>query len=111
MRIQLLHAPRDVHGRVADTLQIIAQFHRRNHLPEIRGDRLKSDEHIVAVLVHGLFERVDLLVIRNHHIAAIGVALEETRHRIIETAFGQARHHEHRVPKVDQSLIEAVKSM
>ena len=111
MLIQFSRLARDVHGLVAHALEIGGKFHRRNDTAQIGRDRLKTKQDIDAVLVDLFLELIDLFVIGDGVCAKIIVAIEQAFHGAIETALGQAGHHEDVVAQRSERFVEGSENM
>ena len=106
MLIQFARPPRDVRPLVGHALEVGRELHRRNHPAQIGRDRLKTQEQIDAILVHLLFELIDLLVIGDRDRAHLVVPLHQAGDGAIEAALGQARHHEDVVAQGRERFVE-----
>src|SRR3569623_567684 len=77
-----------------------------SHRAEVAGSRLAARQHVGAFFVDGDFERIDLVVIGNHHFAEAAVAADHGAERIIELLFDDAAHRQHFVADVLQLVVE-----
>ena len=76
------HALRDVHGLVADALEVGVHLDDRTHQPQVGRDRILQREELDAQVVDLELELVDRGIAGGHLDRQIGLALEQGRHRV-----------------------------
>ena len=98
--------PGDARRLIGDPLQIRAELHRRDDGAQIDRHRLEAQQQFDAVLIHLLFEQIDLLVVGDHLVAQLAIALEQPAEGPLQIALRQARHHQHVLAQETQRLVE-----
>ena len=111
MLVQFARFTGNVGGLIGHSLEIGAQFHRRDDATQIGRDRLKTQQQFNPFLINLLFQLIDLLVIGDGDRGDLVVPFHQTFERAIEAALGLARHRHDVVAEVFECVLECSQSV
>ena len=81
------HLAGDIHGQVADPLQIVVDLQRGNHEPQVAGHRLVQGERLEALFLDLDLAEIDFLVQPFHLFGQLVVAQLDRPDRLLHLAF------------------------
>ena len=82
----------NVHGQIADPLEIGVDLDGRHDDAEIRRHRLMQREQLEAAIIDFDMKVVDRLVARGDRVESVRVPVHETVHRFPHPFLGEAAH-------------------
>ena len=85
--VQVDGALGDVHGQVADALEVDDDLEGGGDEAQVAGGGLAQREDAAAALVHLQLEQVDLAIGTDHFLGELGVALGERAHALRDLGF------------------------
>src|SRR3569623_125259 len=103
---EIAHMGNHVRRMLHNALEIGDGLDDGDDQAEVAGGRLAERQHVGAFFVDSDIERIDLVVIGEHHFAVSAGAADHGAERVIELLFDDAAHRQHFIADVLQLVVE-----